>query len=280
MQAQDQYSNVFPTNFDQINLSSMMRGPLPMMGGFMPSYQPVVASQPPIHTSPVPLSTAKGKERFVELDDKAWESQFAKLTSSSNHAELVNALAQVPESFQDDQGDMEAARGDEETDAEFMAKLENSWKNFKDTLDTSNLNDQELAAWEAQYGTNFGDLHGSDFDYNDQAQPAGYDPGAFDQWLHDATSKPYPFTAEQDNPFFDAFDPFAEGQRLLQEGHPLSEAALAFEAACKQNEHRGEAWRALGDTLAADEKEIKAIKALEQVSPPRSVRIIADIVSM
>ena len=208
--------------------------------------------------------SAKGKGRFVELDENAWEAQFAKL-AETNQADSSIANNQVPDSFQDlVEEDKEAIRvAEDESDSDFMAKFENTWKNLKDTLDTSNLDDQELAAWEAQYGTSLADLHGGDFDYDDAPQTAAYDPVAFDQWLHDAASKPYPFTADQDNPFGQAFDPFAEGQRLLKEGHPLSEAALAFEAACKQNEHRGEAWRALGDTLAADEKEIKAIKALE-----------------
>jgi len=150
----------------------------------------------------------------------------------------------------------------DESDAQFLASLEHTWKNLKDTLDSSQLNDQELAAWEAQYGTSLADLDGGDYNYDSGINP--FNPAEFDSWLQEATSQPYPFVKEDDNPYLNAFDPFAEGQRLLREGHPLAEAALAFEAACRQNEHRGEAWLALGETLAADEKELKAIKALER----------------
>lgn len=59
-------------------------------------------------------------------------------------------------------------------------------------------------------------------------------------------------------------DPFAEGQRLLREGGPLSEPALAFEAAAQQAPHNAKAWLWLGYTHAMDEKEEAAIRALER----------------
>lgn len=231
------------------------------MASYTP-YQPAMQQQQSYTPAQVPTTSStgsKGKGRFVELDDNAWEAQFAKLSEATQE----DNTAQAPAPFQDDQvEDRDAVReAEDETDQDFLANLERTWKNLKDTLDTSSLDDKELAAWEAQYGTNFADLHGGDYDYDETAND--YSPAKFDEWLKEATSKPYPFTEEQDNPFINTFDPFAEGQRLLREGHPLSEAALAFEAACKQNEYRGEAWKALGDTLAADEKELRAIKALE-----------------
>lgn len=199
------------------------------------------------------------KNRFVELDDTAWEAQFAKLEDKSQET------AQVPASFQDDQIQEDPAaiqEAEDETDAEFLKNIERTWRNLKDTMDTSNLSDQEHAAWEAQYGTNFADLHdGYDDDDFATYTGIGLDAKTFDDWLQQTTSQAFPF--EQENPFAGTFDPFEEGQRLLRQGNPLSEAALAFEEACRQNPHRGEAWRALGDTLAADEKEVKAIRALE-----------------
>lgn len=221
---------------------------MPYSGG-MYAQQPQVPQQ----------QDAKGKSRFVELDDKAWEAQFAQLDSEKEDTKTAAA----PPSFQDQEpvvDEDEVREAEDETDDQFVQNLERTWKHLKETMDTSAMNDRELAAWEAQYGTDFNDLHG-EFDY-DGPDTSAFDPQAFDEWLRNATSKPYPFAEE--NPYVQSFDPFAEGQRLLREGHPLAEAALAFEAACKQNEHRGEAWKALGDTLAADEKEIKAIKALER----------------
>ena len=227
-------------------------GYMPYGGSMYAQQQPQVLSQQDV----------KGKSRFVELDDKAWEAQFAQLESTSKTGSKAET-AEAPQSFQDSEQvvDEDATReAEDETDEQFVQNLERTWKHLKDTMDTSTMNDRELAAWEAQYGTGFNDLHG-DFDYDVTGTPS-FDPQGFDDWLKTATSKPYPFAEE--NPYEQSFDPFADGQRLLREGHSLAEAALAFEAACKQNEHRGEAWKALGDTLAADEKEVKAIKALER----------------
>lgn len=215
----------------------------------------------------------KGKSRFVELDDTAWEAQFAKLDQPAGKGKAKDATAQVPEPFQEGAEQVQddpagIAELEEETDDAFAKNLEHTWRNLKDTMDTSALSDAEHAAWEAQYGTNFADLHDGFEDDADFAAQAGLDPKTFDDWLKQATEREFPFEQAADNPFVDTFDPFAEGQRLLRDGHPLSEAALAFEAACKQNPHRGEAWRALGDTLAADEKEVKAIRALEWVLSP------------
>lgn len=221
--------------------------------------QPMFNQQQQYRPADIATASAKGKSRFVELDNNEWEAQFAKLEQSKTDDARAQ---QVPESFIDGET-VEPAEVPDESDAQFLANLEHTWKNLKDTLDTSNLNDNELAAWEAQYGTSMADLHGGDFDY-DSGGINPFDPAEFDDWLKSATSKPYPFVEESENPYIEAFDPFSEGQRLLREGHPLAEAALAFEAACRQNEHRGEAWKALGETLAADEKELKAIKALER----------------
>lgn len=239
--------------------------PMPYQSQMQHMYTPMFMQQQP-HFSPQQFhrpseatsSASKGKSRFVELDDKTWEAEFAKLDESKTEDQ---ATAQAPESFVDGET-VSPHEVPDESDAQFLANLEHTWKNLKDTLDQSHLNDQELAAWEAQYGTSLADLDGGDYEYNTGINP--FNPAEFDKWLKDATSKPYPFVEESENPYLEAFDPFSEGQRLLREGHPLAEAALAFEAACRQNEHRGEAWKALGETLAADEKELKAIRALER----------------
>jgi peroxin-5 len=69
---------------------------------------------------------------------------------------------------------------------------------------------------------------------------------------------------EQENPFLDHPDPLQEGLRILKEHGPLSDAALAFEAAAQKNPNSSEAWMHLGITQAENEKELPAIAALQR----------------
>lgn len=248
----------------------MMPG-MPMMGSqYGPS--PVFQQQqrPQEYSS---ATDVKGKGRFVELDDKAWEAQFERLEAAekAEKSQKEKATATQPPSFEDLVTEDEARDADAETDEQFVSNLERTWKNLRDTLDTGNLNDKELAAWEAQFGQGIADLHdgmdessyGSYYNNGGEGEGVGYTAADIEDLL--SNPRPYPYsTSREDNPYMSNFDPFSEGQRLLTSGAPLAEAALAFEAACMQNEHRGEAWRALGDTLAADEKELRAIRALER----------------
>lgn len=71
--------------------------------------------------------------------------------------------------------------------------------------------------------------------------------------------------------FQDHEDPFAEGMRLLHSGAPFIQVEQAFEEACRRDDQRVEAWTALGEALASDEKEALAIRALEKaVSIPKA----------
>jgi peroxin-5 len=69
----------------------------------------------------------------------------------------------------------------------------------------------------------------------------------------------YPF--ESNNPYLFHDDPFMEGQELLAAG-TLSEAVLAFEAACQKDATVVENWQFLGTTQAENEKDGLAIIAL------------------
>ena len=69
---------------------------------------------------------------------------------------------------------------------------------------------------------------------------------------------------EETNPFADQPGAFEEGQKIMREGGNLSLAALAFEEAVKQRPDFVEAWVALGQTQAQNEKETPAIRALEK----------------
>lgn len=69
---------------------------------------------------------------------------------------------------------------------------------------------------------------------------------------------------EQNNLFADVPDAYAEGLKIVAEGGNLSLAALAFEAAVQRQPEFVEAWVALGQAQAQNEKEAPAIRALEQ----------------
>ncbi|GAA94424.1 uncharacterized protein L969DRAFT_53206 [Mixia osmundae IAM 14324] len=199
----------------------------------------------------------KGKGRFVELGDDEWEAQFERA------APVVENSQQKDETVDLTQGELELD-GDQ-ADADLLRNLEQTWKGLSSSLNGQSASDKELAAWEAQYGSQFVD---SDLDLNlassseDPRHYEPFNPAQLEEYIKNPP--PYPYEKEAENKYTNHPDPFQEGQRLLQSGAPLSEAAMAFEAACRLDEQRGEAWRALGDTLAADERELKAIRALER----------------
>lgn len=68
---------------------------------------------------------------------------------------------------------------------------------------------------------------------------------------------------EENNLFNDVPNAFEEGMKIVREGGNLSLASLAFEAAVQKNDDFVEAWVALGQAQAQNEKESPAIRALE-----------------
>jgi peroxin-5 len=68
---------------------------------------------------------------------------------------------------------------------------------------------------------------------------------------------------EENNMFKDVPNAYEEGQKIMREGGNLSLAALAFEAAVSKQPDFIEAWVALGQAQAQNEKEAPAIRALE-----------------
>lgn len=69
---------------------------------------------------------------------------------------------------------------------------------------------------------------------------------------------------EENNLFKDVPNAYEEGLKIMREGGNLSIAALAFEAAVQKDSNFVEAWVALGQSQAQNEKEAPAIRALEQ----------------
>jgi peroxin-5 len=112
---------------------------------------------------------------------------------------------------------------------------------------------------------------GDDEDFAERYLQAAKENGA-DNWLEEYQqsarmaqqaydSSDYPF--DPNNPYLFHDDPFGEGMQLLAAG-TLSEAVLAFEAACQQKPDREDAWRVLGTTQAENEKDQLAIRALNR----------------
>lgn len=195
----------------------------------------------------------KGKEtmdsRFIELSDDQWESEFSKF--SQLDAEEADPRLDHTER----QGETTTEDEVNEDDDELLAEIDKKWRSMKNTFDHQNAADKEMAAWEAQYASQFSDpdfeLPQTNVTLEDIVQHANEQ-----EWNN--------LTSSEENAYKEHADPFAEGKRLLAEGAPFNLVEQAFEEAVRRDPTRSEAWVALGETLAADEKETLAIKALEK----------------
>lgn len=232
----------------------------------------------PIHQAQVHQSQPE-ESKLIELTDEKWEAEFDKaevtkpesvtLTSSkpiclnkentiSKTQEMLEKFGEMISTREEEEERSKEARSQEiedeiEDDVAFMKSLEDTWKNLN--FNTS-INEPELHGWEEEFGRLNADSH-------DHHSSSILNSESISEFLKDP--KPYPFQTElETNKYKDLKDPLEEGKRLVSIGAPLSEAALAFEAACQLNPNRAEAWRMLGETHAADEKEHLAIKAFEK----------------
>jgi len=194
------------------------------------------------------MDKGKGKaaisDRFLELTDDQWTEQFDQIAPSTSQSNLINV---APPSDREEMVE-------EEDEDRLKAEIDATWRNMHKQMEDNDGFDREMAAYEAQYANQFVDRDG------EFATPLAFEP--FDHQHLRENPKPYDFIP--DNNFAEAQDPFEEGKRLLASGAPLSQVEEAFEEACRRDESRAEAWLALGDTLAADEKELQSIHALER----------------
>ncbi|KAK5127306.1 hypothetical protein LTR08_004433 [Meristemomyces frigidus] len=169
----------------------------------------------------------KGKGRVMELSDTDWERQFEELS----------------------------------------------------TEDTGIERDEELLEREAERAVEE-ELNGLDRDMMADSELAGHFGDEYDQWKdfdgmnhefdgvrsHDFSRGPEMgnYLFEENNLFSSVPNAFEEGQKIVREGGNLSLAALAFEAAVQKQPDFVDAWVALGQAQAQNEKEAPAIRALEQ----------------
>ncbi|KAL8936356.1 MAG: hypothetical protein Q9211_004223, partial [Gyalolechia sp. 1 TL-2023] len=188
----------------------------------------------------------KGKGRMVELDDHDWEQQFAEIDAAGKQQEHVldsdaNAAIEaelntldrsVPLTETNEFGDFESVwRGIQAENAEYASQMYSD--NDLRSWDSANLSARDFDTWDTFDGIHNPDFHSGEYLFEDS------------------------------NIFSNAKDPFSEGIRIIREAGNLSLAALAFEAAVQKDPQHIEAWVALGNAQAQNEKETPAIRALE-----------------
>ncbi|KAJ5291000.1 hypothetical protein N7478_000251 [Penicillium angulare] len=204
----------------------MMR-PMGGMGGPMQQQQPMEGT-----------TQDKGKGRMVELDDENWEAQFAEMDTVGNETQ---------------------------TDEEANAAMEAELNELDRSVPTSN--DAFESVWQrAEAETAASRKLADDFEVTDSIHVGdGGDWEGFDSLntrFRDPTLGDYMF--EEDNVYQSVTNPFEEGVKIMREGGNLSLAALAFEAAVQKDPQHVQAWTMLGSAQAQNEKELPAIRALEQ----------------
>ncbi|KAF4551025.1 Peroxisomal targeting signal receptor-like protein [Elsinoe fawcettii] len=187
---------------------------------------------------------AKGKGRMVELDDQDWEAQFASLDQVDQEALDREANAAMEEEL----SGIDRSVEDTYTETDHFGDFESIWKGIQ----AENEGLRKMADDITDENFHFGD---------DMEQWQNFD-GLNTHSTQDPALGDYLF--EEDN-FFKAIpNAFEEGMRIMNEGGNLSLAALAFEAAVQNDPLHVEAWVALGQAQAQNEKETPAIRSLER----------------
>lgn len=189
------------------------------------------------------LTEGKGKQRMTELDDQNWEKQFAEIAEADASDIDIRANAAM-EAELDEMDRLVHMEMNEE------GGFESIWQGIQ--AETAVLRNM---------------LDGSPFDLDDVGSFDGLGPfddfdSRFPEGYRDHHFGTYIF--EEENPFSLERDPFELGLKIMNEGGNLSLAALAFEAAVQKDRRHVEAWSALGNVQAQNEKETPAIRAFEQ----------------
>ena len=194
-------------------------------GAFIRDFPPRFDMYSPQFMPAPVMSDPKGKSKLVELDDTKWEEQFQAFEDSVKDDEANKAI--------DDELNAQESE-------QFFGDFQSIWNGIR--------------AEEAEK------LASGEIDFLEQFNESGYDQND----VFDGKPDLGDYLFEPDNPYMSHPDPFSEGVRLMEAGGSLSEAALCFEAVCQLESKRVEGWTYLGAVQAQNEKELAAIRALEQ----------------
>ncbi|KAJ5085320.1 hypothetical protein N7532_010091 [Penicillium argentinense] len=215
------------------------------MGGYMGGMGMGMGMRPmgmqsPMMQQPMDAQTQdKGKGRMVELDDENWEAQFAEMETAGNETKT------------DDEANaaMEAELNELDRSVPSNDAFESVWQRIQtETAASRKLAEEDN--FEVTDSVHVGDL--GDWEGFDSLNTRFRDPQLGD------------YMFEEDNVYQAVNNPFEEGVKIMREGGNLSLAALAFEAAVQKDPQHIQAWTMLGSAQAQNEKELPAIRALEQ----------------
>lgn len=207
--------------------------------GMMPqTFNPMAMQQQPAEAT----TQDKGKGRMVELDDENWEAQFAEMETADTQKLDDEANAAVEAELNDLDRSVPQDSGD--------SAFESVWQRVQAETATN----RKLAEGETDFNID-DNLH-----MGEMGEWDGFD--TLNTRFRNPQLGDYMF--EEDNVFRSVSNPFEEGVKIMREGGNLSLAALAFEAAVQKDPQHVQAWTMLGSAQAQNEKELPAIRALEQ----------------
>ncbi|RAK91197.1 hypothetical protein BO79DRAFT_226336 [Aspergillus costaricaensis CBS 115574] len=207
--------------------------------GMMPqTFNPMAMQQQPAEAT----TQDKGKGRMVELDDENWEAQFAEMETADTQKLDDEANAAVEAELNDLDRSVPQESGD--------SAFESVWQRVQAETATN----RKLAEGETDFNID-DNLH-----MGEMGEWDGFD--TLNTRFRNPQLGDYMF--EEDNVFRSVNNPFEEGVKIMREGGNLSLAALAFEAAVQKDPQHVQAWTMLGSAQAQNEKELPAIRALEQ----------------
>lgn len=213
------------------------------MGMMRPAYSPMM-QQPQTEEA---ATQDKGKGRMVELDDENWEAQFAEMETAGHQTTDEEANAAMEAELNDLDRSVPTT---DNRNSEDYGGFESVWRRAQAETATNRKMVEEDGDFEVTDSLHTGEF--GDWDHFDALNSHTRDPHLGD------------YMFEEDNVFRNVSNPFEEGVKVLREGGNLSLAALAFEAAVQKDPQHVQAWTMLGAAQAQNEKELPAIRALEQ----------------
>ncbi|KAE8382195.1 hypothetical protein BDV26DRAFT_278212 [Aspergillus bertholletiae] len=213
------------------------------MGMMHSAYNPMAMQQQPMEAT----TQDKGKGRMVELDDENWEAQFAEMETADTQKLDDEANDAIEAELNDLDRSVFTSNSSKQADYD---AFENVWKKVQAETAASRKLAEEDTEFNVTDSLHMGDM--GEWDSFDSLNTRFRDPQLGD------------YMFEEENMFKNVNNPFEEGVKIMREGGNLSLAALAFEAAVQKDPQHVQAWTMLGSAQAQNEKELPAIRALEQ----------------